>query len=143
MSQEPPKDSHTGTVLDPKLARPRLKEGLNSPDMGIFLRIEEGKQSGRVITLSAGGTHLLGREGADIPLDDEKISRKHAEISILGPEAYFLRDLASTNGTFLNGKRIHERVPLHHEDRIRIGDTVMLFAVIEGSIVVGAGTDSL
>ncbi len=137
MSRKYQEEENSGTLLDPKLARPRLNEGLIPPDTGLFLRIERGSGAGRVINLSPGGTYLMGHEGADIPLDDSKISRKHAEISLLGPGAYFLRDLASTNGTFLNGKRLHDRAPLKHEDRIRMGDTVILFAVIEGSIAVG------
>jgi len=128
------RDDAEGTVLDPHMARPRLKEGLVPPETGIFLRVDRGAAPGRVVTLSTGGTFLIGREGADICLDDAKISRKHAEISLLGPGAYFLRDLASTNGTFLNGHRIADRTPLRHEDTIRIGDTVLTFSVIEESI---------
>lgn len=127
-------DDPTRTKLDPVLARPRLKEGLVPPDSGIFLKMERGSHTGRVITLSRGGTYLLGREGADIVLDDEKASRKHAEISLLGPDAYFLRDLASTNGTFLDGKRVTDRKPLVNGARIRIGDTVLLFAVVEKAV---------
>lgn len=125
-----------GTVFDPSLGRPRLKEGLVSPDTGIFLRIEEGAGKGRVFTLSAGGVYLIGREGTDIVLEDEKVSRKHAEVGLYGPGAYTLRDLASTNGTRLNGKRIADKVKLAHWDLIRIGDTSLRFAVIERSVPV-------
>lgn len=138
MSHGPEDDVADGTALDPNLARPRLKEGLIPPETGIFLKVEKGGNQGRVITLSAGGTYLIGREGADLALADAKVSRKHAEISLLGPGAYFLRDLASTNGTFLNGKRVADRSPLKHEDRIRVGDTIFSFSVVEGSIPVYA-----
>ncbi len=130
-------DGVEGTILDPKLARPRMKEGLVPGHTGIFLKVESGGDTGRIITLSAGGTYLIGREGADIEVDDAKVSRKHAEISLLGPGAYFLRDLASTNGTFLNGKRITERSPIKSEDRIRTGDTILALSVVEDSIKLG------
>lgn len=42
---------------------------------------------------------VIGRRG-DIRLDDESISKKHAEIQVRGNEIY-LRDLGSTNGTYL------------------------------------------
>jgi hypothetical protein len=113
-----------GTTLDPELARPRLLDSLVPEDTGIFLRVENGANAGTVFTLSSGGTYLMGREGA----------RKHAEISLLGPDAYFLRDLASTNGTFVNGRRVTEKVSLRSEDRIRIGDTMLGFFVVEGAI---------
>ena len=124
------------TVIDPSLAPRRLKESLVPPDTGIFLRIEEGPGERRVFTLSSGGVYLIGREGADIVLHDDKVSRKHAEIGLYGPEAFVLRDLASTNGTQLNGKRIGERAKLAHWDVIRIGDTELRFAVVEDSIKV-------
>jgi pSer/pThr/pTyr-binding forkhead associated (FHA) protein len=130
-------DSATQTVLDPRLAPRRLKEGLVPPETGIYLRVEECPGIagvGRIFTLSAGGIHLIGREGADIVLDDEKVSRKHAEIGLYGPGAYVLRDLASTNGTLLNGRRISEKAKLKHEDLIRIGDTELRIAIIEDSV---------
>jgi len=135
MAEKKPRFAET-TEYDSRLARPRLKEGLVSQDTGIFLRIEQGSETGKVITLSAGGTYLIGRDGADIPLDDEKVSRKHAEIGLYGPGAFVLRDLASTNGTRLNGKRISDKVKLSHWDEIRVGDTVFRFAVIDGSVKV-------
>ena len=126
----------TGTVLDPAQAPHRLKEGLVPEDTGIFLRIEEGTEQGRTYTLSPGGVYLVGRQGADIELDDHKVSRKHAEIGLYGPEAYMLRDLASTNGTRVNGRRIGEKTRLQHGDLIRVGDTSIRVAILERSIPV-------
>ena len=129
-----PLPAEDGTVLDSNAVCPRLKEGLVPPDTGLFLRIQEGLGAGRTFAFNTGGVFLLGREGADIVLEDPKTSRKHAEIAMYGPERYFIRDLASTNGTFVNGRRVRERHELHHEDRVRIGDTVLQFTVISDSI---------
>ncbi len=137
MSQ-PTDDPAVRTVLDPRRAPRRLKESLVPPDTGIYLRIEEGAGAGRVFTLSAGGVYLIGRQGADVALEDPKVSRKHAELGLYGPGAYVLRDLASTNGTWVNGRRIGDRVKLAHWDAIRVGDTLLRFCVVEGSIPVGS-----
>jgi pSer/pThr/pTyr-binding forkhead associated (FHA) protein len=134
MAKSDGKPSLQETRLDPRMAYPRLKEGLVPEDTGLYLRIEEGEGRGRCYTVSSGGTYLIGREGADIQLEDAKASRKHAELALHGPGAYVLRDLASTNGTFLNGKRVTGKARLTHEDRIRIGDTVLLFAKIDGAL---------
>jgi len=123
-----------GTKLDPKLAPRRLKEGLVPPDTGIYVRIEEGIGTGRLFTLSPGGVYLIGRDGADIPLEDDKVSRKHAEIGLYGPDAYVIRDLASTNGTYVNGRRVSEKIALTAGDTIRIGDTTLLFSMVENAI---------
>lgn len=134
MNQKHDSDPAEGTVLDPKQARPRLKEGLIPKETGIYLRIEKGEDAGKTYTLSAGGVYLVGREKADIVVADAKVSRKHAEIGLYGEGAFVLRDLASTNGTFLNGKRVGDRSKLKHWDLVRIGDVEMRFAVVEDSI---------
>lgn len=122
------------TVIDPGLAPHRLKEGLVPEDTGIFLRVEEGADHGKLFTMSPGGVYVIGRTGADLELSDDKASRKHAEIGLYGPGAYVLRDLASTNGTWLNGRRISEKAKLKNWDLIRIGDTILRFSLIEKSI---------
>lgn len=134
MTQDKKTHSVTATVLDPELAPHRLKEGLVPSDTGIYLRIEEGAARDTVYTLSSGGVYLIGRKGADIVLEDDKVSRKHAEIGLYGPGAYVLRDLASTNGTLLNGRRVSEKAKLQHWDLIRIGDTLLRFAVVDNAV---------
>ena len=129
----------TATVLDPALAPRRLKQGMIPSDTGIYIRIEESPWvggAGTVFTLSSGGVYLIGREGADIPLQDDKVSRKHAEIGLYGPGGLVLRDLASTNGTRLNGKRIYEKAKLASGDLIQVGDTAIRFSVVEHAISV-------
>jgi hypothetical protein len=129
----------TATVLDPALAPRRLKQGMIPSDTGIYIRIEESPWvggAGSVFTLSSGGVYLIGREGADIPLQDDKVSRKHAEIGLYGPRGLVLRDLASTNGTRLNGKRICEKAKLASGDLIQVGDTAIRFSVVEHAISV-------
>jgi pSer/pThr/pTyr-binding forkhead associated (FHA) protein len=134
MAKEQKSDTATGTVIDARLAPRRLKEGLVPSDTGIYLRVEEGPGPRDTYTLSAGGVYLIGRKGADIVLEDEKVSRKHAEIGLYGPGAYVLRDLASTNGTLINGRRIGEKAKLQHWDLIRVGDTELRFAVVDRAV---------
>ena len=66
-------------------------------------------------------SYLIGKLKAktDIWIDDEAISRIHAKIQKEGEE-YYLYDMNSTNGTFLNGRRlgVNEKVPLHIADEI-------------------------
>ena len=136
MQRDDRNDDPTGTVLDPAQAPRRMKEGLVPADTGIYLRIEEGPSAGRTFLLSSGGVYIIGREEADIVLDDTKVSRKHAELGLYGPDTWVLRDLASTNGTSLNGRRVDDRAKLKHWDLIRVGDTQLRFALVEKSIKV-------
>jgi len=72
---------------------------------------------------------ILGRgEEADIRLEDDEISRKHAMIEIFSKENVYLSDLASANGTFLNGVRIRS-MRVIHGDKIRLGKTILKLVV--------------
>lgn len=122
-----------GTRLDERLHRPKLKSGLVEEDTRVYLRVLQGPDTGKIFDLSAGGCYVVGRNAGDIPLRDAKVSGKHAELKILGPGANFLVDLASTNGTFLNGARIDRR-SLNAGDQIRVGDTLLQFSVVEGTL---------
>ncbi len=67
----------------------------------------------------------------DLVLDgDLTASRRQARITRSG-DCYFLEDLASTNGTLLNGKPIHGRALLTNDDVLNLGRRVYLFSVVE------------
>jgi hypothetical protein len=91
-------------------ARPRAPQGMIVAREGTVRR--EVPLTAQPIT--------VGRDPKnDIVLDDRRVSRRHAEVRLrLG--RYTLYDLQSTNGTFVNGRRIAEMV-LSDEDRITIG----------------------
>jgi len=126
-----------GTKLDTKLHVPRLKSGLVAADSRVYLRVIAGPDSGKVFDLSSGGCYIVGRQAEDIPLNDPKVSSRHAEIKVLGPDEYYIIDLASTNGTLLNGKRV-ERRKFKHEDEIQLGDTILRIAVLDGTVPVSS-----
>ena len=64
----------------------------------------------------------LGRGDVEIRLEDPFASSRHARIERQG-DVLVLEDLGSTNGTYLNGELLRGIQPLHHGDRIRIGDS--------------------
>jgi len=72
---------------------------------------------------------VVGRKGADLAIDDKAISRNHCEL-IKRESGWWIKDIESTNGTFVNNKKIEE-ARLHHLDEIRVGKTILLFAETE------------
>lgn len=85
---------------------------------------ESGKMIGQDFTVAQDVT--LGRKRTcDVVVDDPKSSREHTRIFKEGG-SYYVRDLNSSNGTYLNEVRI-EKSPLIFGDKIRIGDTVLVF----------------
>ena len=122
-----------GTLLDERLHQKRPEAGLVEQDTKIFLRVVSGPDAGKVFDISRGGSFILGRGNVDLVLTDEKVSSRHAELKLFGPEHYYLYDLASTNGTFLNGARVDRR-RFRHEDELRLGDTFIRVSIVEGTI---------
>ena len=74
------------------------------------------------------GNCTVGRIAAnDLVLLDENVSRRHAMINEREPGEFWLVDLGSSNGTYLNDRRVTQPARLNDGDRISIGDFVCTF----------------
>jgi adenylate cyclase len=79
-----------------------------------------------------GQNNVLGRSTtASVRLADREVSRKHSQVDKEGDD-YVLRDLGSSNGTFLNGKRIFGPTKLTDGDEVVIGTSKMEFRLGKG-----------
>jgi len=84
----------------------------------------KGPNLGQRFALS-GDSLLIGRqEDADIFLESLAVSRQHARIHYQGGE-YFIEDVGSSNGTFINGRRISGPTPLTEGDALQIGPYIL------------------
>jgi phosphoserine phosphatase RsbU/P len=85
-------------------------------------------QEGNAVPYTLDGeATVLGRAPeCQIQLDSNMVSRRHAQVIREG-NAYYVEDLGSGNGTFLNGKRITGRTPLKGEDRLKLGPILLRF----------------
>jgi two-component system, cell cycle response regulator len=87
------------------------------------LTMISGPETGKVFSLLASTT--LGRSiECEVRIDDQSISRKHARIT-RGIGSYLVEDLASRNGTFVDGDRV-QRHELHDGERLQLGSTIQL-----------------
>jgi pSer/pThr/pTyr-binding forkhead associated (FHA) protein len=86
------------------------------------LLVVRGIRSGQLFTVVDGGSRL-GRSGScEISIDDPQLSRKHCLFDYIHGELW-LTDLASTNGTFVNGEVLSAKsVVLHKYDLITLGE---------------------
>ena len=79
-------------------------------------------------SLALRGSCRLGRKpDSDIVIDGEKASRKHALIHVQDGSEYWLIDLGSLNGTFLNDQRVQRPTRLHNGDRMTIAGAAFRF----------------
>jgi len=91
--------------------------------------VRSGPRAGKEFQL--GEITNIGRDAMqnDIALDDSAMSRQHAKVKLEDGQ-FVLYDLASTNGTFVNGERIYRHV-LADGDRITIGETEFIFMEVK------------
>src|SRR5437867_3410746 len=90
------------------------------------LVVVEGKKPGGAVEV--GQTPLaVGRlSSCELPIDEPQASRRHFEVS-RREGAVWVKDLGSTNGTFLNDERLEGEAKLRDGDRLRVGATVVAF----------------
>src|SRR5256886_17667987 len=85
-------------------------------------------ESPRLERISLRGNCSLGRSPKSaVVLESPKASRRHAIINLQNIGEFWLIDLGSSNGTFLNSRRLHQPVRLCDQDQIIIGDRVFTF----------------
>jgi len=96
------------------------------------LTVVSGPSTGRVFTVAEGGDPTVIGRGKDVQVrvDDAGASREHARFLETEDGKYVVEDMGSTNGTFVDGKRV-ERAELQSGDRIHIGPNVVIsFAIV-------------
>jgi hypothetical protein len=84
---------------------------------------------GKRLVVPPGGAVLGRSRDSDIVLDDSNVSRRHAEISPSGADAWLIKDLGSTNGVRVNGRNIDGPHPLESGDRVELGTVDVRFEV--------------
>ena len=91
----------------------------------IVLEVMDGADEGLVYRFN-NETILLGRLNTDLVVRDSDVSRRHAIIEVFEDNLVYIRDLGSTNGTFVNGKRI-STVKLNQGDKLKLGRCTLSF----------------
>ena len=90
------------------------------------LVVRQGAHVGMTYSLTSEEAILGREEGIGISIRDPEVSRRHARI-IWQSGNYFVEDLGSTNGTFLNGGLVSSPQPLRSGDTIGVGQTLLVF----------------
>ncbi len=96
-----------------------------------FLMVSTGPSAGMVFPVTQRSL-LVGRsQDAEVQINEQAISHQHARLEQT-EQGIVLRDLGSTNGTYVNGELVEEAVLLNGGDNIRMGSTTFTFVTREG-----------
>ena len=89
------------------------------------MRVVAGRDMLSFVILKAGSQTLIGRdESAELRLQDRAVSSRHAVVNYNKQGQLSIIDIGSTNGTFVNGRRI-QNSPLRDGDYVSIGDAAL------------------
>ena len=105
------------------------------------LVFQSGPRAGQERRIDPGQSIVLGRDqDIDVPLDDSRVSRRHARLRVDANGTATIEDLGSTNGTVVNGRRIEGPTVVHEGDAISIGNTRVTFG---GDAAQGGGASTV
>lgn len=134
MSDRPIQDTDELTTLDITKKKHRANSGQKTPEESEFTisftvihgsEVDFGKHF-----LFTDSPILIGRDKTNVLcLEDDKVSKVHSEVTIIADqelEQVVIKDLDSTNGTYVNGEPVRQAV-LKSGDKIELGDTVLRF----------------
>ncbi len=103
-----------------------MEQEIDAP--AVLKELDEDGNTIRVWPLKDSNNYRIGRAPTnDISLPYSWVSRKHTMIQVETSGIYNIIDLGSSNGTFINGRRLLATLPLNSGDHVSIGKTVMLF----------------
>jgi pSer/pThr/pTyr-binding forkhead associated (FHA) protein len=123
VDEPPPRRSRRGAAPAPPPGLPPV-DARSGNGLVTRLRVLEPAE-GRGRTFELGQEVTVGRaSGCGVALDDAFTSQLHARVFQRNGETW-IEDLGSTNGTFVNAKKLASPVPLHLGDRLQVGRTVL------------------
>ena len=125
-----PPDGDSGVVAAPPAEDSDSSGGLmaglgEAPAVQVTLEILEGADQGAIRRYTQESI-LIGRLNTDLVVRDSDVSRRHSIIEVFDASQVYLRDLNSTNGSFVNGRRVSS-VRLRNGDQIRLGRCLIRF----------------
>jgi pSer/pThr/pTyr-binding forkhead associated (FHA) protein len=139
-----PEDS--ATAISPALQglsvsnRPASGPGVGGVPVGWLLRGKAGSIAGEAFPIPATGRAILGRsQTCDIVLPGTHVSRQHAELYFQSGRLH-VKDLGSSNGTYVNRKKVQEAV-VNPGDELRFDTLVFQLEAPEAPVVESSGND--
>jgi len=101
------------------------RSGKGKPPVIATVRDAQGKKL-QTVKLKTAPIQIGRNEACELRPEDTYLSQFHAKLSPRGG-MWYVEDLGSTNGTYLNSQRLTGPVELHHGDQVKLGQTTLEF----------------
>src|SRR5262245_10387005 len=108
--------------------------------MIVKLIVQKGGKATQAFRLRSEETIIGRRRGCDVGIPSEAVSRRHCLISVRNG-GVTVEDLASVNGTFVNGKRLGSKQLLYPGDRLEVGPVTFVIQYTRGEETVKPSTE--
>ena len=115
----------------PRRAAGRTVQMQTVPTHFGWLIMKTGTRVGHVYRLGLDVTDLGRDADNDIVVDDDRVSEEHTRIRVDEEGRFVVWDLASTNGTYVNGERITAATPITENDEVMLGQTVLVLKTLD------------
>jgi hypothetical protein len=100
---------------------------IKTTEVEIIFWVKEGNRRGKIYKIK--DQDIIGSRSSEVLLDDPKVSKLHAKITC-EEKQYFIWDLGSRNGVYVNGDRIRAATALKENDLVRLGDTIFVVKLL-------------
>ncbi len=98
-------------------------------DLRLSLAVIAGPQAGTVFPVSKSRVYIGRGSGMDVQLKDGEVSRRHAMLELQGTDVT-LSDLSTTNGTFVDGRRV-QKAQIPNQGEFTIGSTTLMLILTD------------
>ena len=104
-----------------------MEESIETKISALLLATRGRKMGQRYDLSHLKASYIIGRDddSCDVPINDDSVSREHCKLVWIDDD-WFVEDLGSMNGTFVNGHRV-DRAPLRNDDLIKAGGEIFRF----------------
>mgnify|MGYP006230402457 CR=1 FL=1 len=108
-----------------------MMKAVKVKNVRVALKVSSGIKEGTMFPIKKRRNIIGRREGASIPVEDARVSRDHAAVDY-DRGAFYIVDLGSKNGTYLNNKRLQRASKINIGDQIRIGSSIFKVELLQG-----------
>ena len=126
-TRAPDDNLHLGSIISSAAMRIHVPSDRDESTMNYVLQVVRGRSASTTLKLADGVTSIGRHDDCLIRIKSSQVSRRHCEVFEVA-DKLTIRDLGSSNGTFVNGKKVSGQQVLKHGDELTVGAVTLRVA---------------